>query len=160
MCYDDKSKSVLSDRNTESLMDPEVREALSKINAALGADPTDAPVKTSVGIKEKTEQVTSLVDKIKDNIAYIVGLPATLGGAFGFLTDHSDSKAQLEFQVQQLEEAVAEMKAENSLLGGGTKNFALDMSAAPGGSVTVIIVAGGLFVLLGLLVWYQRRRRN
>lgn len=141
-------------------MDPEIEQALSKINAALGANPTDASPQPSASIKEKAEQVTSLIDKVKDNIAYIVGLPATLGGAFGFLWDSSAEEAALTHKVTQLEEAVAEMKAENNLLGGGTKNFSLDMSAAPGGSVTVIIVAGGLVVLLGLLVWYQRRRRN
>lgn len=112
------------------------------------------------GITGRVEQASSLIDKIKDNIAYIVGLPATFGGAFGFLSDHSDSKAQLEFQVAQLEEAVADLKAEGDLLGGGTKNFSIDMSGAPGGSMTVILVAAVLVVGVALLFWYQSRRRR
>ena len=112
------------------------------------------------GVTGRVEQASSLIDKIKDNIAYVVGLPATLGGAFGFLTDHSDSKAQLEFQVAQLEEAVADLKAEGDLLGGGTKNFSIDMSGAPGGSMTVILVAAVLIVGVALLFWYQSRRRR
>ena len=52
------------------------------------------------------------------------------------------------------------MKAENDLLGGGTKNFSLDMSGAPGGSLTVILVAAGLIILLGLLFWYQSKRKK
>jgi len=118
------------------------------------------PPPPAPGITGRVEQASSLIDKIKDNIAYIVGLPATFGGAFGFLSDHSDSKAQLEFQVAQLEEAVADLKAEGDLLGGGTKNFSIDMSGAPGGSMTVIVVAAVLVIGVGLLFWYQSRRRR
>ena len=64
------------------------------------------------------------------------------------------------YKVEQLEQAVAEMKAENDLLGGGAKNFSLDMSGAPGGSVTVIIVATALVVLVGFLFWYQNKRKQ
>ena len=81
-----------------------------------------------------------LIDKIKDNIAYVLGLPAAFSGAFGFLWQSSGEEAALDYKVGLLEEAVAELKAENDLLGGGTKNFSLDMSGAPGGSTTAIIV--------------------
>ena len=143
------------------MKDEEVTEALELIISKLGL--TDSPTSTapaSTGVKEKVEKVGGLIDRIKDNIAYIVGLPATLGGAFGFLWDSSADEAELSYQVQQLEEAVAEMKAENSLLGGGTKNFALDMSSAPGGSVTVLVVGGIIVIGVALLIWYQTRRRR
>ena len=74
--------------------------------------------------------------------------------------DSSGDEAALTYQVQQLEEAVAELKSENDLLGGGTKNFSLDMSQAPGGSVTVIIGAAAIATLIGLLIWYQSKRRR
>ena len=35
----------------------------------------------------KVERATGLVDKVKDNIAYILGLPAAITGAFGFMLD-------------------------------------------------------------------------
>ncbi len=112
------------------------------------------------GITARVDQASSLIDKIKDNIAYIVGLPATFGGAFGFLSDHSDSKAQLEFQVAQLEDAVADLNADGDLLGGGTKNFSIDVSGPPGGSMTIVLIAAVLVVVVGLLFWYQSRRRR
>ena len=101
-----------------------------------------------------------MIETIKDNIAYVVGLPATLGGAFGFLWDSSGDEAALTHKVAMLEDAVAGLKAENDLLGGGTKNFAIDMSAVPSGSVTVIIVASIIVVGVGLLAIYQRRRKK
>ena len=115
-------------------------QPLEETNA--GADP-DASDNVIDSAKKATEKVTSLVDKIKDNIAYVLGLPAAISGAFGFLWQSSGEEAALDYKVQQLETAVAEMKAENDLLGGGTKNFSLDMSGAPGGSLTVILVAAG-----------------
>ncbi len=66
----------------------------------------------------------------------------------------------LNHKVEQLEQAVSELKSENDLLGGGTKNFSLDMSGAPGGSVTVIIVATILIIVIGLLFWYQSKRKK
>ena len=139
--------------------DHQLTEAIGVILDRLGRSDTPPPPPTP-GITSRVDQATGLIDKVKDNIAYIVGLPATFGGAFGFLSDHSDSKAQLEFQVAQLEEAVADLKAEGDLLGGGTKNFSIDMSGAPGGSLGVIFMAAGLAVLVALLFWYQARRRR
>ena len=101
----------------------------------------------------------SLIEKIKDNIAYILGLPATIGGAFGFLWDSGNDQAELAYQVTQLETAVADLKAENDLL-GGAKNFSLDLSGAPGGSLIPILIGVVLVVGIGTLFWYQARRRR
>ncbi len=103
---------------------------------------------------------TGLIDKIKDNIAYVLGLPAAITGAFGFLWESSAEEAALTAQVAQLEEAVADLKAQGDLLGGGTKNWSLDPSAAPGGSVTLIIVAAVVVAFIGLLFWYQSKRKR
>ena len=35
--------------------------------------------------KSKVEESLSLVDKIKENIAWLLGLPAAVAGSFGFL---------------------------------------------------------------------------
>lgn len=140
--------------------DPEVTAALNLLADRLGKTGPPPPPPPPGGVTARVEQATGLVDKIKDNIAYIVGLPATLGGAFGFLSDHSDSQAALIHQVAMLEDAVADLKAEGDLLGGGTKNFAIDMSGAPGGSMTVIVVAAVIVVVVALLFWYQHRRRR
>ena len=103
---------------------------------------------------------TGLIDKIKDNIAYVLGLPTAITGAFGFLWNSSSDEAALQYQVDQLEAAVADLKAEGDLLGGGVKNWSLNPSDAPGGSLTAILVAMGIIVLLGLLFWYQNRRKQ
>ena len=139
--------------------DPEVTAALDLLADRLGRTGTPPPPPPG-GVTARVEQATSLVDKAKDNIAYLVGLPATLGGAFGFLSDHSDSQAALTHQVAMLEDAVADLKAEGDLLGGGTKNFTIDMSGAPGGSMTVMVVAAAIVVGVALLFWYQHRRRR
>ena len=123
--------------------------AKQHIEEALGEEPAK-PVAAAVGF----------IDKIKDNIAYVLGLPTAIGGAFGFLWDSSSEEAALSYQVQQLEAAVADLKAEGDLLGGGAKNWSLDPSAAPGGSLTAILVGLGVVILLGLLFWYQSRRRR
>ena len=118
-----------------------------------GHDLGDSPVETA-------RSAGNLIEKIKDNIAYVLGLPAAVSGAFGFLWQSSGEEATLNYKVEQLELAVAELKAENDLLGGGTKNFSIDMSGAPGGSATVIIVAAILVVVIGLLFWYQNQRKR
>ena len=102
----------------------------------------------------------SLIEKIKDNIAYILGLPATIGGAFGFLWDSGNEQAELTYQVAQLETAVAELKAENDLLGGGQKNFSLDLAGAPAGSLIPIIIGVGLIIVLAGLFLYQTKRKR
>jgi len=106
----------------------------------------------------KVERATGLIDRIKDNIAYILGLPAAITGAFGFMLDSGNDEAALAYQVAQLEEAVADLKAEGDLL-GGAKNFTLDLSGAPGGSLTPILVGGALLLVLVALFWYQARRK-
>jgi len=106
----------------------------------------------------KVERATGLIDRIKDNIAYILGLPAAITGAFGFMLDSGNDEAALSYQVAQLEEAVADLKAEGDLL-GGAKNFTLDLSGAPGGSLTPILVGGALLLVLVALFWYQARRK-
>ena len=108
----------------------------------------------------KVERATGLVDKVKDNIAYILGLPAAITGAFGFMLDSSAGEAALVHQIAQLEEAVADLKAEGDLLGGGGKNFSLDLSGAPGGSLTPILAGAALLLALAALFWYQARRRR
>ena len=129
------------------------REALlaakQHIDEALGEEPVK-PIAAATG----------LIDKIKDNIAYVLGLPAAITGAFGFMWDSSAEEAALTAQVAQLEEAVADLKAQGDLLGGGTKNWSLDPNAAPGGSITLIIVAGVVVIFVGLLFWYQNKRKR
>jgi len=111
-------------------------------------------------VAAKVEQATGLIDKVKDNIAYILGLPAAITGAFGFMLDSSAGEAALVHQIAQLEEAVADLKAEGDLLGGGGKNFTLDLSGAPGGSLTPILAGAALLLALAALFWYQARRRR
>ncbi len=134
-----------------------LQAAKQKIDEVL-QDLPGPPSKTSVG--KQLQSTQSLLDKIKDNIAYVLGLPAAITGAFGFLWDSSSDEAALQHQVDQLASAVADLKAENDLLGGGAKNWSLDPADAPGGSLTVILVATGIVVLLGLLFWYQNRRKQ
>ena len=109
---------------------------------------------------EAVKSAGNLIEKIKDNIAYVLGLPAAVSGAFGFLWQSSGEEAALDYKVEQLELAVADLKAENDLLGGGAKNFSIDMSGAPGGSATVIVIAAILVVVIGLLFWYQNKRKR
>ena len=134
--------------------------AADNISEALEGMDSEVTGDVGTSVVDAAKRASGLLDRIKDNIAYIVGLPATLGGAFGFLSDHSDSQAELQHQVAMLGEAVADLKAEGDLLGGGTKNFSIDMSGAPGGSMTVILVAAVLIVGVALLFWYQSRRRR
>tara|TARA_Y100000401_G_scaffold23602_1_gene16064 strand:+ start:51 stop:485 length:435 start_codon:yes stop_codon:yes gene_type:complete len=130
-------------------------ETLQQIQSAV--DGANSQVE---GAKEKFDNTMSVIDKIKENIAWILGLPAAVAGSFGFLWESSNEEAALQYQVDQLTEAVADLQAENDLLGGGTKNFSLDMAGAPGGSATIIIIAGCLMVGIGALIWYQRRCRR
>ena len=114
---------------------------------------------------DKAEQAVSkfktALQSIMDNIAWIAGLPAVLGGGFGFLKSSADETAATDWQIESLTERVAELESSHNLLGGGTKNFSLNLSDAPGGSMTAALV----FVILGALIcgaviWQQRRRRR
>ena len=134
-----------------------LQSAKQKIDEVLQDLPGPSP-KASAGKQLKSTQ--SLLEKAKDNIAYILGLPAAITGAFGFLWDSSSDEAALQYQVDQLEAAVADLKAEGDLLGGGVKNWSLSPADAPGGSLTVLLVALGIVVLLGVLFWYQNRRKT
>ena len=134
-----------------------LQTAKQKIEEVL-KDLPGPPSKASAGKQLKSTQ--SLLEKAKDNIAYVLGLPAAITGAFGFLWDSSSDEAALQYQVDQLEAAVADLKAEGDLLGGGVKNWSLNPADAPGGSLTAILVATGILVLLGLLFWYQNRRKQ
>ena len=130
-------------------------ETLQQIQSAV--DGANSQVE---GAKEKFDNTISVIDKIKENIAWVLGLPAAGAGSFGFLWESSNEEAALQYQVDQLTEAVADLQAENDLLGGGTKNFSLDMAGAPGGSATILIIAGCLMGGIGALIWYQRRCRR
>ena len=105
-------------------MDEDLRKRLNEVGELLsqpleethaGADP-DVSSNVIDNAKKATDKVTSLIDKIKDNIAYVLGLPAAVSGAFGFLWQSSGDEAALDYKVQQLETAVAELKSENDLL--------------------------------------------
>ena len=134
--------------------------AADNISNALEETGTEVSEDVGKSVSGAVKRATGLIDRIKDNIAYVLGLPAAISGAFGFMWQSSGEEAALNYKVEQLEQAVAEIKAENDLLGGGAKNFSLDMSGAPGGSVTVIIVATVLVVLVGFLFWYQSKRKR
>ena len=131
-------------------------ESLMEIQATL----EKATDKMAGKVKETIDNTLSIFDKMRDNIAWVLGLPAAFAGSFGFLWDSSNDEAALSYQVEQLEEAVADLQSQNNLLGGGTKNFSLDMSQAPGGSVTVILAGAAIAVFIGTLIWYQSRRRR
>ena len=134
-------------------------KALHHLQEAMLVTGGDEPSKPNKNMKEKTDSAIGIVDKIKDNIAYILGLPAAITGAFGFLWESSAEEAALQDQVTQLEEAVAELQVGNDLLGGGTKNFSLDPSTTSG-SITLILIAGGVMLFVALLYIYQKRRRR
>jgi len=134
--------------------------AADNISEVLEETGTEATKDVGNSVVDVTKRATGLIDRIKDNIAYVLGLPAAVSGAFGFIWQSSGEEAALNYKVEQLEQAVAEIKAENDLLGGGTKNFSIDMSGAPGGSTTVIVIAAILVVVIGLLFWYQSKRKR
>ena len=116
------------------------------------------------GAVDKAEQAVSkfktALQSIMDNIAWVAGLPAVLGGGFGFLKSSADETAATDWQIDQLTERVAELESSNNLLGGDTKNFSLNLGDAPGGSMTAAVGFLVLGVLIVGAVWWQKRRRH
>jgi archaellum component FlaC len=137
----------------------EVLDAIAKLQSTVDSK-VDAANTAVSSTLDKIDDAKSLIDRIKDNIAYILGLPATIGGAFGFLWDSGNEQAELSYQVAQLETAVADLKAENDLLGGGQKNFSLDLSGAPAGSLIPIVIGVALILVIGGLFLYQSKRKR
>ena len=142
--------------------DDSIESIKSEIVAAIaeGRSARDTIASNVESAKQGMERTTNLLDKAKDNIAWILGLRTAVGGAFGFLWDSSSDGATLQYQVNELEAAVADLKASGDLLGGGAKNWSLSPSEAPGGGLTAILVGLGIVMLLGLLFWYQNKRRQ
>ncbi|MGI9459614.1 MAG: hypothetical protein ACR2NF_06420 [Pirellulales bacterium] len=109
---------------------------------------------------ETVSRLRAGIQSIMDNIAWIAGLPAVLGGGFGFLKSNADDAASTDWQIESLTERVVELESSNNLLGGDTKNFSLNLGDAPGGSMTAAVV----FVILGALICgaviWQAKRRN
>ena len=142
--------------------DNSIESIKSEIVAAIaeGRSARDTIASNVESAKQGIERTTNLFDKAKDNIAWILGLPTAIVGAFGFMWESSSDEAALQYQVNQLEAAVADLKAEGDLLGGGAKNWSLSPADAPGGSLTAILVAMGIVLLLGFLFWYQNRRKQ
>jgi len=142
--------------------DDSIESIKSEIVAAIaeGRSARDTIASNVESAKQGIERTTNLFDKAKDNIAWLLGLPTAIGGAFGFLWDSSSDEAALQHQVDQLEDAVADLKASGDLLGGGAKNWSLNPSEAPGGGLTAILVGLGIVIIVGLLFWYQNKRRK
>ena len=115
-------------------------------------------------VADKAGQTVSrfraLLESVQDNIAYIAGLPAVLGGGFGFLQSNADETASTDWQISELTERVAELEAGNDLLGGGTKNFSLNLSDAPGGSITAALAFVVIGVAISGAIWWQNKRRR
>ena len=131
-------------------------QALHHLQEAMLEKGRDKPSKK---VTKNASSAMGIIDKIKDNIAYVLGLPAAISGAFGFLWESSAEEAALKDQVAQLEAAVADLQAGSDLLGGGALNFSLDPSTASG-SITLMIVAGVAVIFIGLLFLYQRKRKG
>ncbi len=113
----------------------------------------------AVGKAEETvSRLRGLIQSVMDNIAYVAGLPAVLGGGFGFLKSNADDAASSEWQLELLNERVAELEAGSNLLGGDTKNFSLNLGDAPGGSMTAALIFVVVGVIIAGAVWWQKRR--
>ena len=113
---------------------------------------------------DKAETVVSkfrsTLQSVMDNIAWIAGLPAVLGGGFGFLKSNADEVASTDWQIEQLTTRVAELESQNDLLGGGQKNFSLNLSDAPGGSITAALIFLAVGAIIAGAVWWQVKRRR
>ena len=113
---------------------------------------------------DKAETVVSkfrsTLQSVMDNIAWIAGLPAVLGGGFGFLKSNADGAASTDWQIEQLTTRVAELESQNDLLGGGQKNFSLNLGDAPGGSITAALIFLAVGAIIAGAVWWQVKRRR
>lgn len=111
--------------------------------------------------EETVSRVRSGIQSCMDNIAWVAGLPAVLGGGFGFLKSNADDSASTDWQMNQLTERVAELESQNNLLGGDTKNWSLNLGDAPGGSMTAALVFVVLGVLIcGAVIWQKQRQKR
>ena len=68
-------------------------EALLNIQGAI----EKASDKLAGRVKDKVDSTLSVFDKAKDNIAWVLGLPAAFAGSFGFLWDSSGDEAALTY---------------------------------------------------------------
>ena len=136
-----------------------LRSLADDVEGTVGS--TTERAQTAVDKAEETvSRLRAVVQSAMDNIAWIAGLPAVLGGGFGFLKSNADDAASTDWQFEQLTERVAELESQNNLLGGDTKNWSINLGDAPGGSLTAALV----FVFLGVLIvgalWWQQKRRR
>jgi len=109
-------------------------------------------------VEDTISKFRATLQTCMDNIAWIAGLPAVFGGGFGFLKSNADGAASTDWQIEQLTERVAEIEAGNDLLGGGTKNWSLNLGDAPGGSLTTAFCFLAIGILVAGAVWWQKRR--
>ena len=136
-----------------------LREIAEEVETATGSL-TDRAQAAADKAGQTVSKFRALLETIQDNIAYIAGLPAVLGGGFGFLQSNADESASTDWQISELTERVAELEAGNDLLGGGTKNFSLNLSDAPGGSVTAALAFVVIGVAISGAIWWQNKRRR
>lgn len=111
-------------------------------------------------VDETVSRFRGMLQTIQENVAWIAGLPAVLGGGFGFLKTSADDAATSDWQMEQLTDRVAELEAGNDLLGGGTKNFSLNLGDAPGGSMTAAIAFVAVGLVISGAIWLQQKRRR
>ena len=103
--------------------DNSIESIKSEIVAAIaeGRSARDTIASNVESAKQGIERTTNLFDKAKDNIAWILGLPTAIVGAFGFMWESSSDEAALQYQVNQLEAAVADLKASEIFWGVGLR---------------------------------------
>ena len=135
-----------------------LRQIAEEVENATGSI-TDRAQAVADKAGQTVSKFRALLESIQDNIAYI-GLPAVLGGGFGFLQSNADESASTDWQISELTERVAELEAGNDLLGGGTKNFSLNLSDAPGGSITAALAFVVIGVAISGAIWWQNKRRR
>jgi len=136
-----------------------LRQIAEEVETATGSL-TDRAQQAVDKAGQTVSKFRALLETIQNNIAYIAGLPAVLGGGFGFLQSNADESASTDWQISELTERVAELEAGNDLLGGGTKNFSLNLSDAPGGSITAALAFVVIGVAISGAIWWQNKRRR